>query len=66
MKTREVGHVRRKRYVEEAITSYRRRSLHMQMIEAGWYYCPTLESDDFVKCSYCSLSLDGWEPKDNP
>lgn len=37
-----------------------------KMIEAGWYYCPTLESDDFVKCSYCSLSLDGWEPKDNP
>lgn len=37
-----------------------------KMIEAGWYYCPTLESEDFVKCSYCSLSLDGWEPKDNP
>ena len=37
-----------------------------QMVEAGWYYCPTTESDDFVKCPYCSLSLDGWEPKDNP
>lgn len=37
-----------------------------QMIEAGWYYCPTSESDDFVKCPYCSLSLDGWEPKDKP
>lgn len=37
-----------------------------QMVEAGWYYCPTAESDDFVKCPYCSLSLDGWEPKDNP
>ncbi|CAD6588974.1 MAG: hypothetical protein ASARMPRED_003850 [Alectoria sarmentosa] len=37
-----------------------------KMIEAGWYYCPTLESEDFVKCSYCNLSLDGWEPKDNP
>lgn len=36
------------------------------MIEAGWYYCPTLESDDFVQCAYCGLSLDGWEPKDNP
>ncbi|KAL8761762.1 MAG: hypothetical protein Q9184_002161 [Pyrenodesmia sp. 2 TL-2023] len=37
-----------------------------KMIEAGWYYCPTPESDDFVKCCYCNLSLDGWEPKDNP
>jgi len=33
---------------------------------AGWHYCPTPESDDFVSCSYCKLSLDGWEPKDNP
>ena len=39
---------------------------HNQMAEAGWYYCPTPESDDFVKCPYCSLSLDGWEPKDKP
>ncbi|MCJ1432304.1 hypothetical protein MMC27_001660 [Xylographa pallens] len=37
-----------------------------QMIEAGWYHCPTAESDDFVKCAYCNLSLDGWEPKDKP
>ncbi|KAL2042406.1 hypothetical protein N7G274_004898 [Stereocaulon virgatum] len=37
-----------------------------KMVDAGWHYCPTLESDDFVRCSYCSLSLDGWEPKDNP
>ncbi|MCJ1244888.1 hypothetical protein MMC30_002089 [Trapelia coarctata] len=37
-----------------------------KMIEAGWYCCPTPESDDFVKCPYCSLSLDGWEPKDKP
>ncbi|KAI9830821.1 MAG: hypothetical protein M1819_005346 [Sarea resinae] len=37
-----------------------------KMVEAGWYYCPTPESDDFVSCAYCSLSLDGWEPKDNP
>ncbi|MCJ1483005.1 hypothetical protein MMC06_003171 [Schaereria dolodes] len=36
-----------------------------KMVEAGWYYCPTPESDDFVKCPYCSLGLDGWEPKDN-
>ncbi len=36
------------------------------MVDAGWYYCPTAESDDFVTCAYCNLSLDGWEPKDNP
>ena len=36
------------------------------MVEAGWHYCPTSESDDFVRCAYCDLSLDGWEPKDNP
>ena len=37
-----------------------------KMVDAGWYYCPTTESDDFVKCPYCQLSLDGWEPKDKP
>ena len=36
------------------------------MVDAGWHYCPTIESDDFVRCAYCSLSLDGWEPKDDP
>ena len=41
-------------------------TLTLQMVDAGWYYCPTEESDDFVKCPYCNLSLDGWEPKDNP
>ena len=40
--------------------------LGTQMVDAGWHHCPTLESDDFVKCVYCSLGLDGWEPKDNP
>jgi hypothetical protein len=33
---------------------------------AGWYFAPTPESDDFVSCAYCKLSLDGWEPKDSP
>ncbi|KAK5221345.1 hypothetical protein LTR72_006905 [Exophiala xenobiotica] len=37
-----------------------------KMVEAGWYYVPTPESDDFVSCTYCKLSLDGWEPKDSP
>ncbi|KAI9736634.1 MAG: hypothetical protein M1834_000838 [Cirrosporium novae-zelandiae] len=37
-----------------------------KMVEAGWYYAPTQDSDDFVTCAYCKLSLDGWEPKDDP
>ncbi|KAL8775595.1 MAG: hypothetical protein Q9209_000091 [Squamulea sp. 1 TL-2023] len=37
-----------------------------KMIEGGWYYCPAPDSDDFVKCCYCGLGVDGWEPKDNP
>ncbi|KAI9823979.1 MAG: hypothetical protein M1826_007573 [Phylliscum demangeonii] len=37
-----------------------------KMVEGGWYYCPTAESDDFVSCPYCNLALDGWEPKDKP
>ena len=37
-----------------------------KMVDAGWYYAPTPESDDYVTCVYCKLSLDGWEPKDNP
>lgn len=37
-----------------------------KMVEAGWYFAPTAGSEDYVSCSYCKLSLDGWEPKDNP
>ncbi|EQL34378.1 hypothetical protein RJZ56_000500 [Blastomyces dermatitidis] len=37
-----------------------------KMVEAGWYYCAHEESEDFVSCAYCNLSLDGWEPKDDP
>ncbi|KAL9578459.1 MAG: hypothetical protein Q9203_007090 [Teloschistes exilis] len=37
-----------------------------KMIESGWYYCPTKEGDDLTRCCYCSLALDGWEPKDDP
>ncbi|OTB06474.1 hypothetical protein M426DRAFT_20924 [Hypoxylon sp. CI-4A] len=37
-----------------------------QLVEAGWKYTPTSESDDMATCTYCSLALDGWEPKDNP
>ena len=37
-----------------------------KMVQAGWHFAPTPDSDDFVSCAYCKLSLDGWEPKDNP
>ncbi|RMZ82600.1 hypothetical protein DV738_g1578, partial [Chaetothyriales sp. CBS 135597] len=37
-----------------------------KMVEAGWHFAPTDESEDWVTCAYCKLSLDGWEPKDNP
>lgn len=37
-----------------------------KMVEAGWCYDPSPEAEDGVTCFYCSLSLDGWEPKDNP
>lgn len=36
------------------------------MVEGGWYFCPNEESDDLASCPYCKLSLDGWEPKDDP
>ncbi|KAL2869367.1 uncharacterized protein BJX67DRAFT_348231 [Aspergillus lucknowensis] len=37
-----------------------------KMVEGGWYFCPNEESVDLVSCAYCKLSLDGWEPQDNP
>ncbi|KAI1434476.1 hypothetical protein GGR50DRAFT_662629 [Xylaria sp. CBS 124048] len=37
-----------------------------QLVDAGWKYTPTSESDDMATCTYCHLALDGWEPKDNP
>jgi hypothetical protein len=37
-----------------------------KMVEAGWHFTPRYECEDFTSCAYCKLSLDGWEPKDNP
>ncbi|KIV94770.1 hypothetical protein PV10_02502 [Exophiala mesophila] len=37
-----------------------------KMVEAGWHFAPTPECEDYVSCVHCKLSLDGWEPKDNP
>lgn len=38
----------------------------LQLVDAGWIYAPTPESDDWVTCAYCDLGLDGWEPSDDP
>ncbi|KJZ77943.1 hypothetical protein HIM_02580 [Hirsutella minnesotensis 3608] len=37
-----------------------------QLVESGWKYTPTNESDDMATCTYCQLALDGWEPGDKP
>lgn len=36
------------------------------MAKAGFYYNPDNPGEDTASCSYCDLSLDGWEPKDDP
>ncbi|KAK4543259.1 hypothetical protein LTR36_005809 [Oleoguttula mirabilis] len=38
-----------------------------KMVDAGWTFDPSPETEpDGVTCFYCNLSLDGWEPKDDP
>ncbi|KAJ5819529.1 hypothetical protein N7474_005120 [Penicillium riverlandense] len=37
-----------------------------KMVQGGWFFAPTEESNDLASCVYCKLSLDGWEPKDDP
>ncbi|KAI5463826.1 hypothetical protein BGZ63DRAFT_200746 [Mariannaea sp. PMI_226] len=37
-----------------------------QLVDAGWKYTPTSDSDDMATCVYCQLALDGWEPSDKP
>lgn len=37
-----------------------------QLVEAGWRYTPTPDSDDNATCAYCGLGLDGWEQGDKP
>ncbi|KAJ5161727.1 hypothetical protein N7492_007119 [Penicillium capsulatum] len=37
-----------------------------KMVDSGWFFCPTDDSNDLATCVYCKLSLDGWEPKDDP
>ena len=37
-----------------------------KMINAGWCFSPLPDAEDCVTCFYCGISLDGWEPKDDP
>lgn len=39
-----------------------------KLAEAGWALDPSPDGEepDGVTCFYCNLSLDGWEPKDDP
>ncbi|KAG8629014.1 hypothetical protein KVT40_002879 [Elsinoe batatas] len=37
-----------------------------KLAEAGWSMDPSLRAEDGTTCFYCQLSLDGWEPKDDP
>jgi len=38
-----------------------------RMVAAGWAFDPGPDGgEDGATCFYCSLSLDGWEPKDDP
>ncbi|GAB1742256.1 hypothetical protein NU219Hw_g7811t1 [Hortaea werneckii] len=37
-----------------------------KMVESGWTFDPSPDTEDGVTCFYCNLSLDGWEPKDDP
>ncbi|KAI9158275.1 Protein bir1 [Paramyrothecium foliicola] len=41
-------------------------SLPEMLVDAGWKYTPTLESEDMATCTYCQLALDGWERNDKP
>jgi hypothetical protein len=36
------------------------------MVQAGWYYDPSIENPDGTTCAYCSLSLDAWDAGDEP
>lgn len=66
MKTRRDGYRRWRGFVCLRPTRFRNVLIEKQMASAGWHYAPTKESNDFAKCAYCELSLDGWEDTDNP
>ncbi|KAI9138078.1 hypothetical protein BKA69DRAFT_1093749 [Paraphysoderma sedebokerense] len=36
-----------------------------RMAKAGFYFCPSRDSEDMAGCIYCGVTLDGWEPSDS-
>lgn len=38
----------------------------LQMSEAGFYYCGSVSSPDWVRCVVCHQDMDGWEEQDKP
>lgn len=38
----------------------------LKMAEAGFYYCGSAETPDWVRCCVCHHELDGWEESDDP
>ncbi|KAF8902363.1 hypothetical protein CPB84DRAFT_1846308 [Gymnopilus junonius] len=38
----------------------------VMMARAGFVFTPQHSGDDLATCFYCSLSLSGWEPEDDP
>jgi hypothetical protein len=37
-----------------------------KMVDAGFYHSLQEEDDDLAMCIYCGISLEGWEPEDDP
>lgn len=65
-----VGSVSQKRYRNLALGTILRFMLICivcgRWSQADGYFCANEESNDLASCAYCKLSLDGWEPKDDP
>nr|CAR65327.1 survivin-like [Suberites domuncula]CAR65328.1 survivin-like [Suberites domuncula] len=38
----------------------------LKMAEAGFYYCGSAQTPDWVRCAVCHQDMEGWEESDNP
>ncbi|KAL5473051.1 hypothetical protein EMCRGX_G027492 [Ephydatia muelleri] len=38
----------------------------LKMAEAGFYYCGSTDTPDWVRCCVCHHELDGWDESDDP
>ena len=36
------------------------------MAEAGFYFCGTAQTPDWVRCVVCHQDMEGWEEEDDP